>query len=295
MNMAVNKIIKQAKSFFKRIIPDKLFLKLIFKKMMGYYPNLRNPKTVCEKTQWLKLHDRSPLHTLCADKFLVRDYIKNTIGEEYLIPLIFQSYNLEDVNSENLPNFPFVIKANHDNSGVIFVYDKSEVDWTFILNFFKKRLKRNYYYVFREWQYKNIKPCIIVEKMLLDDNGKVPSDLKAYCFNGKVEFIQVDKNRGKQNQTRNYFKRDWTPTDFIWGHVKSDPSKIEKPLTLNRIIELSEFLAKEFIYVRIDWYEVDGKLYFGEITFHPGAGYDNIEPPEQDAYYANLINLNNAI
>lgn len=280
---------KKIKQTLRNLLPERLFLKLIFKKYMGYYPNLKNPQTLSEKTQWLKLNDRSELQTICADKFLVRDFISETIGDDYLVPLYFQSYNIDDLTKEKIPNVPCVLKTNHDNGGVFFIYDKNDIEWDDIVNHLKGRLKKNYYYTLREWQYKNIKPCIIVEKLLQDEFGNVPNDLKAYCFNGKVEFIQVDKDRGKSNQTRDYYTKEWNRVEFEWGTVKKPDYIISRPQKLDDLITLSEIIAKNFKYVRVDWYEVKNKLYFGEITFHPGGGFEDMTPKEYDQYYANMI------
>lgn len=271
------------------IIPDRLLAQIKFRWHMGYPLNLKNPITLNEKINWLKLNDRTPLHTICADKYRVREYITEKIGSQYLVPLYFQTFNPQELIPENLPDPPFIIKANHDSSGGIFVRDKGLVDWEMVQKQLSKRLKTNYYHFSREWQYKNIEPRIIVEKLLQDKNGNIPFDYKVHCLNGKVRMISVDMGRGTQNHYRNWYSRTWEREPFKWSSPKgpgkfTDPSDqdVERPKSLEEMIRLSEILAKPFVYVRIDWYDVDNRLYFGEITFHHDGGVRPILPKEWD-------------
>ncbi|WP_225036344.1 ATP-grasp fold amidoligase family protein [Winogradskyella sp. SM1960] len=256
---------------------------------MGYKLDLDNPITLNEKINWLKLYDRKDLHTTVADKFKVRDYIKSKIGEQYLVPLLFQSDNPKELLPENLPDIPFIIKANHDSSGGQIVKNKADINWKKIQQQFKKRLKENYFYSSREWQYKNIKPTIIAEKLLTDKNEKIPFDYKIHCFNGKVRMIQVDIDRNSDSHYRNWYNAKWEREPYKWSSSKgngkyTDPSdyEIDRPDTLDNMIQLSEKLSEDFIYVRVDWYDVDGKLYFGELTFHHDGGTSPILPKEWD-------------
>ena len=272
-----------------RLVPEKTYIKRRYKKKFGERLNLKDPTTLNEKILWLKLNDRTPLHTQCADKFAVRDYIKKKIGDKYLVPLYYDTYEATNIIPENLPEPPYIIKTNHDSGGGIFVYNESLINWKEVQKSLKKRLKQNYYPALKEWQYKNIKPRIIVEKLLLTSANKIPFDYKLHCFNGKVLTIQVDMERGTDNHFRNWYNTDWKREPFKWSSVKengkkTDPSDydVEKPSTLNEMIRLSEILAEPFRYVRVDWYDVDGKLFFGEITFHHDGGNKPIEPKEWD-------------
>jgi len=280
------------------IIPDKQLVKFKFKHHIGYPINLKNPQTLNEKINWLKLNDRTPLHTQCSDKYLVREFIKDKIGEEYLVPLYFSTKNPKDIIAENIPDTPSIIKANHDSSGGIFVYDKSKINWDEVQQSFEERLKSNYYLVSREWQYKNIEPRIIVEKLLQDKNGGIPFDYKLHCFNGKVRMISVDMGRGSDQHYRNWYNTNWEREEFRWSSPKengksTDPSSedLERPKTLKEMIRLSELLAKAFKYVRVDWYDVDGKLYFGEITFHHDGGFRPILPEIWDKKLGNELKI----
>ncbi|WP_396634860.1 ATP-grasp fold amidoligase family protein [Maribacter sp. R86514] len=280
------------------IIPDKQLVKFKFKHHIGYPINLKNPQTLNEKINWLKLNDRTPLHTQCSDKYLVREFIKDKIGEEYLVPLYFSTKNPKDIIAENIPDSPSIIKANHDSSGGIFVYDKSKINWDEVQQSFEERLKSNYYLVSREWQYKNIEPRIIVEKLLQDKNGGIPFDYKLHCFNGKVRMISVDMGRGSDQHYRNWYNTNWEREEFRWSSPKengksTDPSSedLERPKTLKEMIRLSKLLAKAFKYVRVDWYDVDGKLYFGEITFHHDGGFRPILPEIWDKKLGNELKI----
>lgn len=271
-----------------RIIPDDVFVKSQFKLKMGYLLNLKNPKTFNEKVSWLKLNDRTPLHTISADKFKVREYIAKKIGNEYLIPLILNTNNPQDIVQEKLPDFPIIIKTNHNSSGGIIIKDKQSVNWKRVRFDLKKLLHENYFYSSREWQYKNIKPSIVVEKLLLDENGNIPYDYKMHCFNGKLVFTQVDLDR-QTNHTRNLYDNYWKFIPCKW--IYKNGKQIEKPATYDKMQLLAEKIAEDFIYVRVDFYVIQKKLFFGELTFHSESGYGKFEPESYDQYFGSLLNL----
>jgi hypothetical protein len=275
---------------------DEQYLKKMFHKYQGYELDIEHPKTLNEKLQWLKLHDRKDYHVVNADKFAAREYIRNTFGEEYLIPLVFQSSSYRELRPENLPDYPFVIKTNHGFGNSIIVRDKSRVDWKQLRMNYRRWLHYNYYYNEREWQYKNIKPCIIAEKMLLDKNGKVPNDYKLNFIEGKLEFIYVSVDREGMNK-RNIYDSDWKPMDFTWARKGKDLTKlrgeeIPSPVTLPKMIEFGSVIAKLYKYVRVDFYDVDGVLYFGEITQCHGGGFDQMIPFEFDTQFGEKMHLN---
>lgn len=263
---------------------------------MNYPLNLEKPRTLNEKINWLKLNHRTELHTICADKYKVREYVTKKIGSAYLIPLYFQTKNPYELVPENITKFPCIIKTNHDSSGGVFVYDKNQINWKKTRRAFKVRLKRNYFWSSREWQYKHIEPRIIIEKLLQDNNGNIPFDYKLHCFNAKVRMISVDSGRGTDRHHRNWYSREWNREPYKWSSQKgtkfTDPSEddIERPGTLEEMIKLSEILAQPFPYVRIDWYDLNSKLYFGEITFHHDGGVLPIIPKIWDTKLGALIN-----
>lgn len=284
--------------YFTHLASDKMYLKHVFREQMGYKLNLNDPKTLNEKMQWLKLNDRTDLHTQCADKIAVRNYVTKIIGDKYLIPMILETSDINYLKPDNLPDYPFIIKANHDSGSYKIIRDKKDKDWNNIRNDAKGWLKRNYYKYSKEWQYKNIKPKILIEKLLLNNNNQIPNDYKLHCIHGKVEMISVDLDRGSDFHSRNWFDRNWKRTPFKWSSVyldgkRTDPSdlSITKPICLEKMIDLSEKLAQPFKYVRIDWYELEEKLFFGEITFHHDSGLKPIEPFEWDLKLGSKINL----
>lgn len=280
------------------IFPDKYCIKKRFKTRMGYDLDLDHPVTLNEKINWLKAYFRTPYHTICADKYAVRTYIKDKVGEEYLVPLYFMTKNPQDISPEKLPDEPCIVKTNHDSSGGIVIRNKNGVNWSEIQKTLKKRMKVNYYYHGKEWQYRDIEPCIIVEKLLKGKDGGFPFDYKLHCFNGKVNMIQVDVNRFSNNHFRNWYNTNWEREPYKWSsplpngkHTDPSPQDVERPATLEEMIRLSEIIAKDFVYVRVDWYDVEGQLYFGEVTFHHDGGSRPILPREWDVKLGNKLIL----
>lgn len=270
------------------LVSEKKFIYKEFEKNIGFKPNLENPQTFNEKLQWLKLNDRTPLHTICSDKYKVRDYVKAKIGEEYLIPLVFETKNPRDIVPENLPDYPVIIKTNHDSSGGIIVRDKSKHNWINVQNTLRKFLNINYYYRYKEWQYNNIERRIVVEKLLMDKSGDIPFDYKLHFFNGKLEFTQVDIDRQKGHR-RNLYDANWNLLGVQW--VYKTGSDVVRPKLFDKMIELGEIFAQDFCYLRVDFYHVNDKIYFGELTFHAESGIGAFTPKHYDEDFGKLLKL----
>ena len=270
------------------LISDEKTIKYRFRKKFGKELDLKNPQTLNEKINWLKLNDRRPLHTMCADKFLVREYISDKIGAEYLIPLLFHTKDPKDLVSENLPDIPFIIKTNHDSGGVFIVRDKSKLNFKRAQLDFSRFLKNNYYQESKEWQYKNITPRILVEKLLLNKENKIPFDYKMHCFNGQLNFTQVDLDR-QQNHTRNLYDRDWNFIPCKWKY--DNGRQLEQPINYDKMKYLAEKIAQDFIYVRVDFYSVDNKIFFGELTFHSESGLSKFNPTKYDLIFGEQLKL----
>jgi hypothetical protein len=271
-----------------KLLPETYVIRTRFKKSFGVKLDLKHPKTLNEKIQWLKLNDRTPLHTICADKFKVRSYVEEKIGEKYLVPLVFETKNVKDICERKMPDYPVIIKTNHDSSGGIIIKDKVKQDWAQIQKKLRNLLKRNYYYYDKEWQYKNIERRIIVEKLLISENGGIPFDYKVHCFNGKPHFIQVDMDRMVKHK-RNLYTPQW---EKIEAQLMYPSGKdVKRPTELNSMLELASSLAKEFIYARVDFYAIRNEIYFGEITFHPEGGYGNFSPREYDLKFGSNLKL----
>ena len=274
-------------------IPDRLYLRLVYWCKMGKKLNLDNPKTFNEKLQWLKLNDRKPEYTRYVDKYEVRSYIRETIGEEYLIPLlgVYNSFNEIDFNK--LPN-QFVLKCTHDSGGVILCRDKSKLDIDATEKKINKCMRRNYYYQGREWPYKNLKPRIICEKYLEQDEiGHGLIDYKFMCFNGQAKCIFVCSNRNSTTGTNiDIYDMDWELIPCEREINTASKSIINKPTNFDLMVKFAEILAKNIPFVRVDFYEVKEKLYFGEITFFPAAGFERFVPDSYDDLFGSWISLN---
>lgn len=273
-------------------IPDKVKMRNEFIKNLNYSPNFNDPKTFNEKVQWLKLNDRLPIHTICADKYAVRNYVINKIGEKYLVPLVFKTENIRDINEDTIPNYPVIVKTNHDSSGGIIIKDKSAVNWVNTQNILGKNLSINYYYRFKEWQYKHVKPLIIVEKLLQTSDGKIPNDYKMYFFNGELQFTQVDMGKSENKWRRNLYDNDWNLLNFLIKRENGE--SIKKPELFDEMISLGKKLAEPFSFVRVDFYYFDNTIYFGELTFHPQSGHSKFIPESFDVFYGEKLKLHKA-
>lgn len=274
-----------------RYISDENYLKLFFRAHQGYKLDLENPKTFNEKLQWLKLYERRPEYALMTDKYLVREYIKEKIGEEVLIPLLGVWENAKDIDFNKLPN-SFVLKCNHDSGSVVVCSDKNKLDIAETIKKLNKALKIQYYWKSREWNYHDIKPRIIAEKYMTDESGVGLTDYKFFCFNGVPSFIQLDRGRFV-NHIRNFYTSNWEYIPVEYG-CKNDPSlEIEKPIQFEKMMKYAKKLSKGIPHVRVDFYISGGKIYFGELTFHHGGGAMNVVPFSYDEEWGKLLELPN--
>ena len=266
-------------------------LKKWYKRRTGQMLNLENPQTLNEKTQWLKLYDNSPLKTRLADKYLVRDWVKEQIGEEYLIPLLGVWDNFDEIDFDKLPD-KFVLKANHGCAWNVIVKDKSKFDKTKAKKKFDKWMKRNYAYkAGLELQYKDIPPKIIAEQYIADKNNEL-NDYKALCFNGEPKFIWIDMGRAINKRTENIYDPQWNLQPFLLTYQNSK-EPVASPANLAKMIEFARKMSKDFALVRVDFYDVDGKLYFGEMTFTSASGVDKFKPAEYDLKLGQMLCLPN--
>lgn len=275
------------------LLPDKLYLKMKFRYMMGESLNFKNPQTFNQKLQWLKLYDRNPLYTKLVDKYEVRKYIVETIGEEYLIPLIGVYDNIDEIDWSKLPN-QFVLKCTHGSGANIICKDKSKLDIQKAEKRLKKWMRRNWYWYGREWPYKNVKPRIICEKFLQEADGEQIKDYRVFCFDGEPKFIAVDFDiTNKKNTRRNLYDLDWNLLDYGISYPRELSIKVERPKRIDEMIKISKILAKDIPHVRIDFYCLDTKIYFGEMTFYHQAGYGRVYPKEFEREMGEWIKLPN--
>ncbi|MHA7864098.1 ATP-grasp fold amidoligase family protein [Flagellimonas marinaquae] len=271
-----------------QMIPDKTLVKRKFLSNMGRELDLENPRTLNEKINFLKIYERHPLLPIAADKYKVRDYIKKTIGEEYLIPLVLHTKNPEDIVPENLPDYPVIIKTNHNSSGGIIVKDKSSMDWKAKRKLLAKLLRENHYYSTREWQYKDIEPRIVVEKLMTDTKGNIPDDYKLHCFNGKLVFTQVDLDRHTDHK-RNLYDVEWNQIPCKW--IYENGAEVTQPDNYLKMKELAEIIAQDFTYVRVDFYSIGASIFFGELTFHSDSGFGKFIPDSYDSEFGKMLDI----
>lgn len=275
------------------IVPDKIWIYFQFKKKLGYYPDLNSPKTIEEKLNWLKLNDREPYYTLCADKYESRKVISELLEtDKYSIPIYFHSYCYKDLVPENFPDVPFVLKCNHDNNSWICIDDKNRFDWEKIRSFYRERLCLNFYWTNREWPYKNIKPLVYAEAFI-QDKEKSLNEYMYYCFSGKIEFIEYSvAYKGKKIYRfvdRHHYP---LPSNYIFGSEVNHIDEKEYSILSGReeMDSIVLQIASKFQnFIRVDLYNVDGKIYVGELTFYDSAGYPVVKPKEWNNKISNLL------
>lgn len=276
-----------------KLWPDALWLKMLYHSRMHRKLNLKHPELFTEKLNWLKLHDRNPKYSRLVDKYEVKQYIRETIGDEYVIPAYGVWGHFDDIDFDSLPD-QFVLKCTHDSGRVFICRDKATFNKEMAKDVLEKSLQHNFYWWTREWPYKAVKPRIIAEKLIYEKD-RPSSDLvdyKFYCFNGIVEYCQVIKDRTTA-ETIDFFDRNWVHQDFCGLNPNACPSDkpISKPVCLEHMIEVAEKLSHNIPFVRIDLYEIDSCVKFGEITFYPMSGFGCFTPTEYDRILGDKIPL----
>tara|TARA_B110000908_G_C10267775_1_gene466261 strand:+ start:7563 stop:8492 length:930 start_codon:yes stop_codon:yes gene_type:complete len=271
------------------LIPDKMYLELLFRRVKGKKLNLNNAKSFNEKIQWLKLYDRKPEYTRMVDKYEVKKFVSNIIGEKHIIPTLGIWDEFDEIDFKKLPK-QFVLKCTHDSGGLIICKNKLELNMKSSKKLIDKSLKINYYFKGREWVYKNVKPRIIAEKYIVDNDVEDLRDYKFFCFNGKAKFIQVDFNRFT-NHKRNIYNTEWQFQNFKIEYPNDPNYLISKPDKLGEMILLANKLSENISSLRVDLYVVKDYIYFGELTFYPGGGFEEITPNEWDYKLGRLIEL----
>lgn len=266
-----------------------------FKDTFGFEPNLENPQTLNEKIIWLKLHDHRDLCTLVADKYRVRDYWAENFGPEHLIPLVGKLDSWKDVRREVFPDYPTILKCNNGAGTWHIVRDPDAVDYKWLRKHARIWMNFNHYYATREWQYKNVKPCLLIEKLLLTPEGKVPEDVKIFFFNGECAFIYKVINRETDNY-RAFFSPEWELLPFQFTSkakykVIDKPINEPRPQRLDDMIAIGSEIAKNFKSVRVDFYDMGEEFYYGEITLCHGGGYNSFFPPEYEEKYAKMLKI----
>ncbi len=280
--MKMNQKVKNVIKLLTKLLPDKVYIKLRYKKTIGKRLSLNRVDGYNEKLQWLKIYDHNPDYKKLVDKYEVKKYIVDTIGKEYIIPTLGVWEKFDDIDFDKLPN-QFVLKCTHDSGGLVIVKDKNNIDIKKMKDKINKSLSTNYYWHGREWPYKGIKPRIIAEKYMEDSETEELRDYKFFCFDGKVKALYIATDRQKPNEDTkfDFFDENFNHLPFEQAHPNAKvPPK--KPINFEKMKELASVLSAGIPHVRIDFYEVNGKIYFGEMTFYHMSGFSPFVPEEWD-------------
>ncbi len=274
------------------LVPDRLYLKAYYYHVFRTKLDLLNPTTFNEKLQWLKINNRKDIYCTMVDKYEAKEYVSNIIGEEYIIPTLGVWDSFDEIDFDALP-MQFVLKCTHDSAGIVIVKDKSSLNLQDTKSKINRCLKRNYYCGGREWPYKNVQHRILAEKYMKDDSTGDLRDYKFFCFNGKVKYYKVDFDRFVCHRA-NYYDVNDNIMEFGEAICPPDPTKdIVLPKTIEKMKILAEKLSQDCPFLRVDFYDVNGKIYFGELTFYPDSGFGKIIPNVWDEKLGRLINIDN--
>ena len=311
--MNIKHYLEQPSDLFWRLMrpvcSDKMWIQHKYKSVFHKPINFKNPQTFNEKLNWLKLYNRNPLYTTLVDKYAVKSWVAERIGEEHIIPTLGVYNTFDEIDFSELPQ-QFVLKCTHDSGGLAIVTDKDaflkddemsgQKGITSARKKISESLKRNFYYYGREWPYKNVKPRIIAEQYMVDNKfaqvlGKGLTDYKLMCFNGKARLLEIHRDRFSDNHTQDFYycgEIKWEKTSISQSNGGTPPVEyeIEKPAFLADMILYSELLAKNIPVVRVDWY-YSTQLYFGEMTFYDSSGFEPFDNPDDDMLLGSWIVL----
>ena len=278
------------KGMYNRL-PDAEYLCRKYAICMGTKPDLHHPKTFNEKLQWLKLHDRRPEYTVMADKYRVRDLISEKIGARYLIPLLGVWNDPDEIDFDALPD-QFVLKCNHNSGlGMCICKDKKRLNIPKTKKALRKGLKQDYYLTGREWPYKNIPRRIVAEQFMKSDEGGL-TDYKIHCFGGEPKIVLVCKDRFTESGlTEDFFTPEWKHLDLRRPTHPNALHEIEKPDELTEMLELAKILSAGIPFLRVDFYIVEHRVYFSELTFFPASGFEKFVPEERDTVLGSYLQL----
>lgn len=274
-----------------RVLPDELYLKLLFHSRVGYYPNLKRPKSFNEKLQWLKLHYYQPDYAKMVDKVTAKDYVAGIIGDKHVIKTLGVWNNVDEIDWHSLPN-QFVLKVTSDSGGVVVCKDKNALNIDDAKAKLNKGWGKNYYQYNKEYPYRDLTPRIIAEEYMEDESGYELKDYKFFCFNGEPKYLFVASDRQKQNEETkfDFFDLEWNHLPVKNGHPNSS-KEIMKPNNFDEMISIAQKLSQGMPHVRVDLYNINGQIYFGELTFFHWSGMIAYEPREWDYRFGDFIHL----
>lgn len=274
---------------FSRFIKnDKTFIKWEYFSMMHKFPNLDNPTTYNEKLQWLKLNCRKTEYTKMVDKYEAKEYVRSILGDDYIIPTIGIWDAFDEIDFGKLPE-KFVLKCTHDSGGLVICKDKSKLDLKKTRRIIEKSLKHNYFLEHREYPYKGVKPRIIAEQFMVDESGTELKDYKFFCFNGTCKMLFVATDRPYDTRF-DFFDTDFNHLPFKQGHPLAK-KRIVRPKGFEEMKRVAEKLSMNIPHVRVDLYDINGHIYFGELTFFHFSGNVPFDPPEWDYKIGNWLHL----
>lgn len=272
-----------------RFLPDEIYIQLNYFAHFKRFANLKIPVTYNEKLNWLKLHDHNPLYTTLVDKYEVKKYVKKVIGGGYTVPTLGVWDSVDEIDFEKLPD-QFVLKCTHDSEGLVICKDKTQLDIETAKEKLRQCQKQNFFYIGREWPYKHVKPRIIAEKYIEDHIDEELRDYKFFCFDGEPKVMFIASERSKGSTKFDYFDLEFNHLDIMQKYPNADTRR-RKPVCFDEMIELAKVLSKGFPHVRVDFYEVDGKIYFGELTFYHFSGFMPFRPSHWDRTFGDWIKL----
>lgn len=287
------RVISSATMRYLKWLPDKIYLSILFRVKIGKWINWKNPQTFTEKIQWLKIYNRKPEFTTMVDKYAVKDYVANIIGSQYIIPTLGVWNTPEEIDFDVLPD-KFVLKTTHGGGGggVVICRDKGSFDVEAARRKLNRSFKSDIYKYYREWSYKNVPRRIIAEKCIDVPDKTDLTDYKFFCFNGEPRFLKVDFDRFV-NHHANYYDLDWNLLPFGESDFPPVESHIEHcPSNFYKMIDIARKLSKGYPFLRVDLYNIAGRIYFGELTFYPASGLGAFTSHNWDIYIGKMLAQN---
>ena len=268
---------------------DKTFLRMYFWCNLGYKLNLKSPRTFNEKLNWLKIYNKHPEYSKMVDKKEAKEYVASIVGDKYIIPTLAVYDKVEDIDFEKLPK-QFVLKCTHDSGGVVVCKDKSILDKGAAIRKLKKGLRSNFFTITREYPYKNVKPRIIAEQYMEDETGEL-RDYKFFCFNGEPKYMLLVSGRQAGKKRFDYFDLNWNHLPVHDVGCPGAERLPAKPNNFEEMIFIAKKLSKGMTHVRVDLYNINCKIFFGELTFFDGSGLSVYDPREWDFKFGQFLKL----